>query len=82
MACEVGSQKYADALNAWTQVEEELTPLVLSYVGTPGHSGDTIIPGSEKYNRVERLMRERDKAWDRYRAAEASFFELKRAHRR
>ena len=82
MACEIASQKYADVLTAWVKVEKELTPLVLSYVGTPGHPGDTIIPGSEKYKRVERLMSERDEAWERYRAAESSFFELKRVHRR
>ena len=63
-------------------MEQELNPLTLSYVGTPGRPGDTIIPGSEKYERVQRLMKERDEAWERYRAAEASFFELKRAHRR
>ena len=81
MSCDEANKRFVEALNAYVQLEEELKPLLLSYVGTPGHPGDPIMPGSEKFERVTRLMEQRDAAHERYRAAEAAFFEAKRRHR-
>jgi len=80
--CEEANQTFIDALNAYVRLEEELKPLLLSYVSTPGNPGDAIIPGSEKFERVTRLTEERDVAYKRYRAAETAFFEAKKRHRR
>jgi hypothetical protein len=80
MSCQEANNRFVEALNAYVRLEEELKPLLLSYVSTPGQSGDTIIPGSEKFERVTRLMEQRDAAYERYRAAEAAFFDAKRRH--
>jgi hypothetical protein len=81
LTCEEANGRFVEALNAYVRLEEELKPLLLSYVGTPGHPGDPIIPGSEKFERVTQLTQQRDAAYERYRAAEAAFFEAKRRHR-
>ena len=81
MACEAASQEFAKALNAWTSVERELQPLLLSYMGTAGSPGEPIVMGSVMFEHVQRLTEERDKAFERYRAAEAAFWAAKRRHR-
>jgi hypothetical protein len=81
VSCEEANQAFIDALNAKNRLEDELTPLLLSYISTPGNPGDTIIPGSEKFERITESMEERDAAHERYRAAEAAFFEAKKRHR-
>jgi len=81
VSCEEANQTFIDALNAYVRLEDELKPLLLSYVSTPGNPGDTIIPRSEKFERITRLMEERDAAYERYRAAEIAFFEAKKRHR-
>ena len=81
MACEAASQEFAKALTAWTSVERELRPLLLSYIGTAGSPGEPIVLGSVMFEHLQRLTIERDKAFERYRAAEASFWAAKRRHR-
>ena len=81
MSCEEANKEFVESLNAWVRVEEELKDLLLSYVGTPGHPGEPIIPGSEKFERVERLMEESPKAHERHRAALVAYIEAKKRHR-
>ncbi len=80
MSCEEARGELVEALNAYVRLEDELRPLLLSYISTPERAGEPIMPGSEKFARVTRLTEERDRAFERYRAAQAAFFEASRLH--
>jgi len=80
MSCEEASKRLIKAHNAKTRLDEELTELLLSFIGTPGRPGDPIIEGSEKVRRVDRLTREGELASQRFRAAWVAFREARKTH--
>ncbi|UCH86177.1 MAG: hypothetical protein JSU97_06475 [Dehalococcoidia bacterium] len=81
MSCERASKEFADALNDWVRLEEELKELLLSLIGTPGQPGEPLFPESEKFKRITHLMEERPTAYERHKAALAAFLEAKKRHR-
>jgi hypothetical protein len=81
MACEQSEKEYVEAYNAKTRVEEELTPLMLSFVSTPGQPGGVTIPTSEQLQRADHLWKEYSVAEERHRAAMTALIEAKKRHR-
>jgi len=80
MSCEQASKRLAQALNAYVRVEKELAPLVLSHIDTPERRAEPVVPDSEKFERIEHLMREQEEAFERYQAALAAFVEARKTH--
>jgi len=80
MSCEQASKRLAQALNAYVRVEKELAPLVLSHIDTPERRAEPAVPDSDKFERIEHLMREQEAAFERYQAALAAFVEARKTH--
>lgn len=80
MSCEEASKKLAEALNAYVRVEKELAPLVLSHIDTPERRPEPTMPAGQKFERIERLMKEQEAAFERYQAALDTFVQARKTH--
>jgi len=77
MCCEEASKRLVEAHTAYYRVAGELNNLLTSWVSRPG---SLTIGGSEQDELFQRLTREQDELYERYRAAEAAYIEAKKAH--
>jgi hypothetical protein len=79
MSYEEAYREYLEALHAQTRIAEELTPLMLSFVYTPGQPFEP--PSDEMFERAGRLMKEERAAIERFLAAREAWFEAARRQR-
>jgi hypothetical protein len=79
MSCEKAYTEYLDALQVKTRIAEELTPLMLSFVHTPGAPFE--LPSDEMFDRAGQLMEEERAAIERFLAARKAWFEAAKRHR-
>ena len=71
MSCEEARKRVIEAHSAYHAKADQLNGLLLSWVGSVVFDDDEF----------EDLSKQQDELYDRFRAAEAAFFEAKRRHR-